>query len=292
VRRGALSIVTWALIVAGVLAVIALSFAAPRRMLSPGPLIGGHAQLEADCFACHAPFRGAAWQRCTRCHQLPDIGLRTTRGVPLPQRTLKVSFHQQLLEQDCLACHVDHFGARPADQAARERRVFSHTMLRPPVRTVCDSCHAAPADATHRDLTVGCSRCHRTDGWKPADFDHAALEPIEQQHCEGCHRPPPDNLHQVLMNQCQRCHSQQHWKPATFEHDKLFVLDADHNARCATCHLGNDVRRYACYGCHAHEPGRIRAVHADEGIRNVTDCVRCHRDPGTDPEGGEARERD
>src|ERR1700756_2061730 len=71
VRRGALSVVTWALIAAGVLAVIALSFAAPRRMLSPGPLIGGHAQLEADCFACHAPFRGAAWQRCTRCHRLP-----------------------------------------------------------------------------------------------------------------------------------------------------------------------------------------------------------------------------
>ena len=288
-RRGPLSLssLLWAVIGAIVLAVIALSFAAPRRMLSPGPLIGGHAQIEADCFACHAPWRGAHWQRCTRCHQVPDIGLRTSRGEPLSQRTLKVSFHQQLIEQNCIACHRDHL----ADHGDAGSRSFSHTLLRPAVRTVCEDCHAAPVNPAHRDLTVGCARCHRTERWKPADFDHTALAPIEQQHCDGCHRPPADDLHQVLKDRCQQCHSQKRWKPANFDHDKRFVLDADHNAPCATCHLASDVRRYSCYGCHAHRQDRIRALHVEEGIRSFTDCVRCHRDPGADPEGGE-RERD
>ena len=288
-RRGALSLLMWVPIVASVLAVIALSFAAPRPMLSPGPLISAHAQIEADCLACHAPWRGAAWQRCARCHQLPDIGLRTTRGTPVTRPRLKAAFHSQLIDPDCKACHTDHVRYNTSEALPLEvsRKAFSHALLRPAVRTVCESCHAAPTDATHRDLTVGCGRCHRTDDWKPADFDHAALEPIEQQHCEGCHGPPPDNLHLVLKSQCHQCHSQQHWKPATFDHSKLFVLDADHNAQCVTCHLGNDVRRYSCYGCHAHRPDRIRAVHTDEGIRNFVDCVRCHRDPGADPQSGE-----
>ncbi|HEX4599286.1 MAG TPA: cytochrome c3 family protein [Burkholderiaceae bacterium] len=289
-RRSALSLM-WVLIVGGVLAVIALSFAAPRRMLSPGPLISAHGRIEADCFACHAPWRGAAWQRCTQCHRLPDIGLRTTHGVALTRRRSKVPFHQELIEQDCMACHTDHAGDHVADHAGGERNPFSHAMLRAAVRTVCEGCHAAPADTTHGDLTVGCGRCHRTQRWEPADFDHAALAPIEQQHCEGCHRPPSDDLHQVLPDQCQRCHSQKHWKPATFDHAKVFVLDADHSAdhgaRCSTCHLNRDVRHFTCYGCHAHQPDRIRAVHMDEGIRDFADCVRCHRNPGQEPQGGE-----
>jgi hypothetical protein len=292
VRRGALSLI-WALIASGVLAVIALSLAAPRRMLSPGHLISAHAQIEADCFACHAPWRGAAWQRCARCHRLTDIGLRTALGMPLTRPRLKASFHSQLIDPDCKGCHTDHVrdhvrtntGDAFALEAGGTR--FAHALLRAAVRGVCEGCHAAPADATHGDLTVGCGRCHRTQRWKPADFDHTALAPIEQEHCEGCHRPPSDDLHQVLQDQCQQCHRQTHWKPATFDHDKRFVLDADHKARCATCHVSRNVRHFTCYGCHAHRPDRIRAVHLDQGIRDFADCVRCHRNPGTEPEGAE-----
>jgi hypothetical protein len=273
----------WMLIAAGVLGVIALSFAAPQKMISPGALVRGHAQIESRCFACHAPWQGAAWQRCTRCHQVADIGLRTTQGAPLAQRRLKVSFHQQLIEQDCVACHVEHV----VDHGAAERRSFSHAMLHAAVRTICEDCHAAPVDTTHRDLTVGCARCHRADGWKPADFDHAALASIEQQHCEGCHRPALDNLHRVIQNRCQQCHSQKRWKPSTFDHDRRFVLDSDHNVRCQICHLSDELRHYSCYGCHAHRPDPIRAVHAEEGIRVFADCVRCHRSAAAEPGGGE-----
>jgi hypothetical protein len=274
-----------ALIAVGVLAVLALAITVPQRIVSPGALMRGHAQIEGDCFACHAPWRGAASQRCARCHRPADIGLRTTQGVPLPQRTLKMSFHQELIEQDCIACHSDHAGPRLTE---RSRKPFSHSLLRPPARQLCGSCHAAPPDEAHRDLTVGCARCHRPDRWKPADFDHAALAPIEQKHCQGCHRPPADNLHRPIAGDCQLCHNPKRWKPATFDHDKVFALDANHNAPCATCHTGGDIHRATCYGCHAHRPDQIRVRHLEEGIRDFERCARCHRSASGEAEGGES----
>ena len=63
---------------------MALAFVYPHLMVSPGPLVRvGTADLATDCFACHAPWRGAAAQRCIACHAVADIGLRTTKGVAL-----------------------------------------------------------------------------------------------------------------------------------------------------------------------------------------------------------------
>jgi Class III cytochrome C family len=279
VRRGRLP----ALIASGALVVIALAVAYPGPMVSPGALVRGHAEIEGKCFACHAPWRGAASTRCIRCHRLPDIGLRTTRGVAVAQRTPKVSFHQELIEQDCMACHSDHEGLT----TRRSRKPFSHELLRPAARQSCGGCHAAPSDKVHRDLAVSCSRCHRPDRWKPAPFDHAMLTQAEQEHCESCHRPPTDDLHRPVKSDCQQCHSQKRWKPPTFDHAKRFVLDSDHNVSCATCHSGNDYQRASCYGCHAHQPEPMRVKHLEEGIRNLQRCARCHRDPGAEPEGGD-----
>jgi hypothetical protein len=270
-------------IAAAALAVVVLAIAFPHRMVSPGALTAGHAAIENDCFACHAPWRGAASQRCMRCHQPADVGVRTTLGVPLPPRNVKIAFHRELIDQDCMACHSDHAGPKRTE---RSRKPFSHELLRPAARRLCGGCHAAPLDGAHRDLTVGCARCHKPDGWKPADFDHARLVAAEQQHCEGCHRPPADGVHRPIKGYCQQCHSTRRWDPPTFDHDKVFVLDADHNTACATCHTGDDYRRYSCYGCHAHRAAGIRAIHLDEGIRHFDDCARCHRSASGEAEGG------
>jgi hypothetical protein len=159
--------------------------------------------------------------------------------VPIPVTStrprLKASFHQELIEQDCMACHSDHRSPRLAQ---RSRTAFSHALLRPAV----------------------------------------------QQQCEGCHQRPVDRLHQKVSGDCKTCHRQDAWKPATFDHSKSFVLDRDHKAECVTCHKGNDYRAYTCYGCHEHTPANIRAEHVKEGIRNVENCVECHRDPGVEPE--------
>jgi hypothetical protein len=80
--------------------------------------------------------------------------------------------------------------------------------------------------------------------------------------------------------------------PATFDHDRYFRLDRDHNARCATCHVRNDYRRYTCYGCHEHTPANIRGEHIEEGIGDFADCVECHRSGDKHDARGHGREHD
>lgn len=229
------------LIAVNLLVVAVLTFVYPHLMVSPGALVSGHAELATDCFACHAPLRGASSGRCVACHALPDIGLRTTKGAPLAQRTAKTAFHQELIEQDCMACHSDHQGPL---QTQRSRKPFSHALLRAPVRELCDSCHKAPTDSLHRQI----------------------------------------------KGNCKSCHSQERWKPATFDHDKQFVLDRDHAATCETCHTGNDYGRYTCYGCHEHRPDKVRKEHLEEGIRDFTHCVECHRSASEKPKRQGERE--
>ncbi len=64
-------------------ALLALVFVYPHLMVSPGRLVKGHAELETDCFACHRIWRGAASQQCISCHAVADVGLKTTKGVPI-----------------------------------------------------------------------------------------------------------------------------------------------------------------------------------------------------------------
>ncbi len=280
------------LIAANLLALAVLVFAYPHLMVSPGALVRGHAELATDCFACHAPLRGAASERCIKCHALPDIGLRTTKGAPLPARSVKTSFHQELIEQNCMACHSDHQGPRLTQ---RSRKPFSHALLRDAVRERCDTCHAGPKDNIHRDLSVSCGQCHKAEAWKPATFDHALLAPAMLERCDGCHKAPADSLHRQVKGSCKTCHTQERWKPATFDHDKLFALDRDHDVKCVTCHSNDDYSRYTCYGCHEHRPDKVRAEHIEEGIRDFENCVDCHRSANEEPRRrgpGERRKRD
>ena len=223
----------WIVIIANLLVLVALAFVYPHLMVSPGPLTSGHAGLAADCFACHAPLRGASADRCMVCHALPDIGLRTTKGVPLkavPSASasrLKMSFHQELIVQDCMACHSDH--ARPKlTQYSRKR--FSHALLRPETRDHCESCHAAPGNDMHRNLSIGCAQCHKDQAWKPATFAHAKFFILDKDHntscatchtaddyskytCYGCHEHTPANVSRKHIKEgipnfenCVKCH--------------------------------------------------------------------------------------
>ena len=235
-----------ALISINLLALLALTFIYPHLMVAPGALVAGHADVAGDCFACHAPLRGADSKRCVACHAVPDIGLRTTKGVSVATQAVKVSFHQDLIEKDCIACHTDHAGPKLTHRA---RKPFSHTLL----------------------------------------------QVASRERCESCHKAPTDSLHRQIQGNCGQCHEQQRWKPATFDHDKLFLLDDDHNAKCVTCHVDSDYSRYTCYGCHEHTLANVRAEHEEEGIRNFSNCVECHRSADEEPRkngSGKRRERD
>ncbi len=271
-------------IVLNLVALLALAFVYPHLMVSPGPVVDAHREIATDCFACHAPWRGASTARCVECHKPAEVGLRTTKGAPIRAKaTVKASFHQDLIEQDCMACHSDHQGPRLTQ---RSRKPFAHELLKAEVRNRCAGCHVGPRDRFHPDLKVECDQCHKTDAWKPAHFDHALLAPASLDRCETCHKAPSDRLHRQISGECKACHRTEAWKPATFDHDTYFVLDRDHDAPCVTCHTGNDFSRYTCYGCHEHSPAKIRAEHLEEGIRDFDNCVECHRSAEGEPERG------
>ncbi len=122
-------------------------------------------------------------------------------------------------------------------------------------------------------------------------FSHELLRVTIRGECESCHTPPGDDMHRALTTSCKQCHTTDHWKPATFDHDKLFLLDRNHNTSCRTCHVAGDFSRYTCYGCHEHQQDAIRAEHLEEGIRDIDNCVKCHRSAHGNPEANEAGEK-
>ena len=196
------------LLIAGLGAVIALTFAWPQGMVAPGPLIAAHSASGGHCFACHAPFRGVSTARCISCHTPADIGTRTTKGVPLPQSGERIAFHQALTKADCTACHSDHAGPLLLKAAHHS---FAHILLRPDLRGQCVSCHRAPSTPFHAGAGSNCATCHSQVAWKPATFDHARFFPLTGPHkaacitchlggstgrytCFGCHEHQPDQI--------------------------------------------------------------------------------------------------
>ena len=183
------------------------------------------------------------------------------------------------LSGDCFACHVPLLGSRP------EKCMVCHAVDRIGRFTVAGAPIAGADNNTafHQHLTQqDCMACHTehrgVDGalsMKP--FSHQLLDPAVRGNCAACHAKPQDSLHLQFKQGCLQCHSPRAWRPATFDHSKYFVLDRDHNAPCATCHVDNDFSRHTCFGCHEHTPARIRAKHLEEGIRNLDNCIKCHR---------------
>lgn len=163
-----------------------LAFIYPHLMVGPGKLIPGHSKLEADCFACHAPFTGSATERCTTCHKPEEIGKLTTLGQSIQKPLTSTPFHQKLLKQDCLACHSDHAGVKRFRIEGR----FNHALLQADARKECQSCHKSPTDSLHQQITGNCSQCHTQQKWVPATFDHDRYFVLDRDHnvkCATCH---------------------------------------------------------------------------------------------------------
>jgi len=218
-------------IAANLLVLVGLAFAYPHLMLSPGPVVTAHAEIGTDCFACHQPWRGAAAPLCIACHAVPDIGLRTTKGAAIVHASarprLKAAFHQDLIEQDCIACHTDHRSPRLAEQS---RKSFSHALLRPAVQQQCEGCHQKPADRLHQKVAGDCKACHSQDAWKPATFDHAQSFVLDRNHdveCATCHKAADYSAYT-----CYGCHEH---TPANIraEHQEEGIRDFEN---CVECH--------------------------------------------------------
>jgi hypothetical protein len=194
------------------------------------------------------------------------------------------------LADDCFACHAPWGGASAA------RCTACHRPADIGVRTVAGQALPArrPHVPFHQQLArPDCMACHGGHkglaGAIRAQFKHELLAPRSRSECAACHVPPADGLHRNLAGRCADCHATSAWKPANFEHERYFVLDTNHRVACTTCHTGANFSSYSCTGCHEHSPERLRAEHAEEGIRASNDCVRCHRSTSEGGEGGEGR---
>jgi hypothetical protein len=196
------------------------------------------------------------------------------------------------ITDDCFACHKALAGASPAkcmechklDQIGivtskgakivrpKPKAAF-HQMLAEQDCMACHSDHAGPLLTRHADRS----------------FAHDLLKPAVQGQCQTCHQAPATSLHRGVVSGCAQCHTVAGWTPAKFDHGRFFKLEGDHNVACVTCHVNNVYTRYTCFGCHEHQPAQIRALHAEEGIRDIDNCVRCHR--SSEGEEGEGRER-
>jgi hypothetical protein len=218
----------WIAVSVFLVATFVMVFALPAQMLSPGAVLKGHETLAKDCFACHTPLLGSRSQKCVACHQVDQIGLVTTQGVPLV--ATKGDFHQELSEQTCTACHGEHQGAG-LDGAMK---AFSHDLLPRQLSTQCGSCHTTPEDSLHRNLDGNCQQCHGTEAWTPAILDHATFFELDMDHdatCATCH---VDNTFNQYT--CYGCHEHT-VRGIRAEHVEEGIRDFDD---CVDCHRSAD----------------------------------------------------
>lgn len=261
------------MIILAAVAVAALSLKYPLLMLYPGELTEGHQKIREDCTSCHQLFRGIGSNRCIECHKLTEIGLKDASGNTADKEK-RIMFHEKLSNDKCTACHTDHNGIHAQVSPAG----FDHDVLSADIRSNCNECHPRPDDNLHAKFSPSCGGCHKNNGWKLREpFDHKLISASDRSNCSSCHLVPSDEFHKVLTDNCDKCHNTSKWSPSTFDHSSFFVLDKDHNAKCATCHDGNNFKAYNCYGCHEHSESGMILKHSEEGISDIANCVSCHR---------------
>lgn len=270
------------LVIGFVALIVGMMIVLPDVMLSPGDLMSEHHKLENECLQCHEPFNGIPNAKCITCHDPKEIGNDSEDTANT------ILFHSKLTSQECTSCHTDHKGLFPTNTISG----FDHNLLSETDAQKCVSCHSAPVDSLHQQVSFECGNCHTTAGWKSsATFNHDMIKGADKNNCIACHQSPSDNFHSTVSNECSACHTNNAWKPSTFNHSQYFVLDGNHNTDCKTCHTNSVYTSYTCYGCHEHSESNIREEHQEEGITNFSDCVSCHRSGNEDDaEHGERSE--
>lgn len=277
-----------------------------ESVLSPGPVIEGHAKYESDCRKCHIPFKRSEQDRlCLDCHKETAVDVRRRTGL-----------HGRQQQKPCRECHTDHRG-RSTKIAPLDERAFDHSqtdfMLREAhadPKTECRSCHVsgkkyreapgrcvdchAKKDVHKGRLGSACAGCHSEGDWKVPQFDHGKTRfPLRGKHvpvkCTGCHkndryRETPvtcigchraDDTHKARYGEkCETCHNDRDWKSIHFDHDKdtRYALRGRHRtAKCDACHTGRlyrDKLEIGCNACH-------RKDDKHKGTLGVS-CGDCH----------------
>jgi hypothetical protein len=278
-----------------------------ERLIMPGPLVEGHAKLEARCTNCHEPFsRHSQTKLCLDCHKETAADRATHKGLHGLERAAST--------EPCIHCHTDHKG-RGADISQLDRETFDHDLtnfkLVDAHRSVpCDGCHTENAKFRKTPSTCvechkkvephqgrlgqRCDSCHTMVKWhETKPFDHGKTRfPLQGAHedvrcamchsgelykdlpssCVSCHRL--QDVHADRYGaKCETCHDATKWKAVHFDHDKTkYPLRGAHaKVRCDSCHVGDLYRQKlatTCISCHRKEDPHQGKL----GER----CDRCH----------------
>ena len=278
-----------------------------EKLVMPGRVIQGHAEVEGDCGACHDTQSDLPQAvLCVECHE--DVGDDRENGF---------GFHGTFVAaqvSECVVCHTDHEG-RDADIVPVDAGLFDHQFSDFPLEgrhasVDCSGCHAvtekhreAPTDCVgcHQEddvhdgeLGTVCADCHSQDTWSDAGFDHSTVGyDLTGQHsdveCVDCHRGnvfegtptqcmschSVDDVHAGSNGTaCHECHSTATWSTIGFDHfgETGFALDDGHGGlNCQDCHTRDDFKdglTSDCASCHLNED--------DHQGKNGTDCAQCH----------------
>lgn len=285
------------------------AFGQIETLVMPGPVIEGHAEVEAECSSCHQAFQRTRQRTlCLECHEEVAADLEAASGYHGRDR--------EAATQPCASCHTDHEG-RDADIVILDEAAFDHdltdfSLLGKHAETACTDCHEAdrkyreaPGDcvACHEDdnphgetMGTACGDCHVATDWLDVEFDHAETGyPLLGKHadvacndchaddtftntpttCYGCHAE--DDAHEGRSGrECENCHNPGSWDDTSFDHarDTDFPLTGRHAEQtCGDCHSDDpfaDALESACIACHAED---------DEHDRHFGEqCDTCHVD--------------
>ena len=240
-------------------------------------LVGAHALIADDCFACHNGDYNNTPNTCVGCHiqdynqtinpnhqanQFPINCESCHTEVTWVPATFDHDWYypltgeHQVIADDCFACHNGDYNNTP---------------------NTCVGCHSSDYNQTtnpdHQSIgiPVDCAMCHTTDpDWMPADFPiHDNYYVLNGAHaqiadqcvlchngnynttpntCFGCHASDynmttnPNHQSAQFPTSCEACHSEVAWVPATFDHDDMYfpIYSGKHKDewdQCIECHL-------------------------------------------------------
>lgn len=244
------------------------------------PLTDSHADV--PCAACHVDGMGVdIGATCVTCHLADDVhnGANgsdcATCHAPVGWQFVEFD-HSTIGDQDCASCHQpppNHYPGVCAtchlDTMSFANAFFDHVNL---MGQDCIGCHQPPPN----HYAGICANCHiDTLNFLTVQFDHSFISATD---CAACHQPPPDHF----QGSCLTCHQDTtDFHNATFNH--TFPLNhGGANGVCTTCHVNNNPPAYSCTGCH-RDSAELTEEHNDEGIFDLSNCVRCHLD-GEEPD--------
>lgn len=252
-----------------------------QKVLMPGLLIEGHADLETQCEKCHSSFeKDQLTPLCLDCHE--EIAL---------DREEDVRFHGKMGPQstdDCQNCHKEHEG-RDADITGLNPDTFDHSATEFPLEgaheaQTCDACHDGVDEENkpikYRDTLSECIDCHESDDIHKGEAGNecdACHEPVSWQKLQEFDHSTTDfelkGKHEDVS--CNSCHIAQQ-----------FTFDV---TTCVSCHLASDVHAGAngdtCDDCHSERGWDEVEFNHDEtefplvGSHNEVPCHACH-EPG------------